>query len=244
VNHVRNEGSASPGEEVDAMLLSLTLAGATLALTLAASWIFARWYCWPKRRLPPADPSGHSLAFENVGFSSQGVDLDGWYVNPAPAPSPRPAVVLVHGWSANALQMLPMLRHLRIPAWPVLPLVCRIIEGWLGSSMDEVAPEERIGEIRAPLLLIHGERDRFVPPGDMDALWSRADKDLAERWLVPGRRHGDVLADPGSGQRIVAFLRRHLEPPEDKTLAKSDVTVQVRPGLTEQPDRRDPGVGN
>ncbi len=315
------------------MFLSMTLAGATLALTLAASWVFARWYCWPKRRLPRADPGAHSLAFENVGFSSQGLQLDGWFIGPGPASSARPAVVLVHGWSANALQMMPIaslvhqagfgallfharahgtserngpvtiasfakdiraalrflalrpdvdasrlavvghsmggsaailaaaaagqggesgspriravisssafahpkevtrrfLRHLRIPAWPILPLVCRIIEVWLGSSMDEVAPEERIGEIRAPLLLIHGEKDRFVPPGDMDAIWSRADKDLAERWLAPGRRHGDVLTDPGSGQRIVAFLRRHLDPPAGESADTGVGYAKIRP---------------
>jgi alpha-beta hydrolase superfamily lysophospholipase len=302
------------------MSLWLSLAGALVAVALAVSLTFARWYVKPRRRRPLADPSAHSLPFEQVGFASQGVELDGWYVGPAPAPSPRPAVVLVHGWSANALQMLPLatqvqqagfgallfharghgtsgrdgpvtiasfaedirsalrfvarrpdvdgarlavvghsiggaaailvaaaagrggepglpriralisssafarpkdvtrrfLRHLRIPTWPVLPLACRIIEAWLGSSMDEVAPEERIGEIQAPLLLIHGELDRFTPAADLEALWSRADRNLAERWLVPGRRHGDVLADPACGQKIVAFLRSHLEPREQR----------------------------
>lgn len=36
---------------------------------------------------------------------------------------------------------------------------------------------------------------------------------------------------------VVVRLRR-----TGKTLAKADVGVQVRPGLAEQPDRRDPGV--
>ena len=38
---------------------------------------------------------------------------------------------------------------------------------------------------------------------------------------------------------VVVRLRR-----TGKTLAKTDVSVQVRPGLTEQPDRRDPGAGS
>jgi hypothetical protein len=42
-----------------------------------------------------------------------------------------------------------------------------------------------------------------------------------------------------SGNYLVVVRLRH----SGKTLAKSDVSVQVRPGLTEQP-ARDPGVGN
>jgi pimeloyl-ACP methyl ester carboxylesterase len=296
----------------------LTLVGAVAAFALAASLIFPRWYVRPRRRLPLSDPGAYSLPFEPVAFTSQRIELHGWYVRPAPALSPRPAVALVHGWSANALQMMPLaalvhhagfgallfharghgtseqdgpvtiasfaedirsalrllagrpdvdgsrlavvghsiggaaailvaawagqgidpggpriravvssaafahpkqvtrrfLRRLHVPTWPVLPLGCRIIEAWLGSSLDEVAPEERIPDVQAPLLLVHGEKDRFVPPGDLDALWSRANRNLAERWLAPGRRHGDLLADPGYGKKVVAFLRTHLEPPE------------------------------
>jgi pimeloyl-ACP methyl ester carboxylesterase len=102
--------------------------------------------------------------------------------------------------------------------------------------MDEVAPEERIPMVQAPLLLIHGENDRFVPPGDLDALWSRADRNVAERWLVPGRRHGDLLPDPGYGQKVVAFLRTHLEPPEQRLadpglgeMAKCSAIPTMRP---------------
>lgn len=90
------------------MTLGLILAGALMAVALAAPLVFARWYCRPRRRLRRADPGSHSLPFEQVGFASQGVRLAGWYIAPAPARAPRPAVVLVHGWSANALQMMPL----------------------------------------------------------------------------------------------------------------------------------------
>ena len=292
--------------EVPPLLLSyLTIAGAALALTLGASWAFARWFAKPKRRLPATRPNGAS---EQVRFFSSGVPLEGWYLEPSTRGAPHPAVGLVHGWSANAAQMMPLaaqvrdsgfgallfharghgtsgcdgpvtiasfaqdaraalrylagrsdvdasrlalvghsigggaailvaaeaaapclravvsssafahprevtrrsLRRLRLPVWPTLPLVTRIIESWLGASLGDVAPETRIHEVRLPLLLIHGGEDRFVPLDDLEALWSRANQTLAERWLAPGRRHGDILADPEYGKRVVTFLRRHL----------------------------------
>jgi pimeloyl-ACP methyl ester carboxylesterase len=107
------------------------------------------------------------------------------------------------------------LRHLHLPTWPLQPVVCRVVEGWLGRSLDELAPQARIGEIRVPLLLVHGEEDRFVPAADFAALASRADPRLTERWLVPGRGHGGVLTCPQFGPRVVEFLTRHLEAAAD-----------------------------
>lgn len=85
------------------------------------------------------------------------------------------------------------LARLRIPSWPFTWLVCRFIERWLGSDMNSVAPQNRIGHIAAPILLIHGDADRFVPPSSVDALYAQASRERAERLLVPGRRHSDLI---------------------------------------------------
>jgi fermentation-respiration switch protein FrsA (DUF1100 family) len=103
-----------------------------------------------------------------------------------------------------------LMRALHIPRWPFLWLICRIIERWLGTTMTDVAPRTRIGHVTAPLLLIHGESDQFIPSSNMEILYERAHREQAQRWLIPGRGHSDIIRDPCYGLQIVEFLREHL----------------------------------
>jgi fermentation-respiration switch protein FrsA (DUF1100 family) len=102
------------------------------------------------------------------------------------------------------------MRALHIPRWPFLWLVCRFIERWLGTTMADVAPRNRIGQVAAPLLLIHGESDQFIPSSNMEILYKRARREQAQRWLIPGRGHSDIIRDPRYGLQIIEFLREHL----------------------------------
>ena len=104
------------------------------------------------------------------------------------------------------------LRMLHVPSWPFCWLVSRFIERWLGTAMRNVTPLHRIGYIAAPVLLIHGEGDRYMLPSNMDLLYSQARQEHTERLLIPGRGHADVLRDPACSREIVAFLSRTLSP--------------------------------
>jgi pimeloyl-ACP methyl ester carboxylesterase len=106
-----------------------------------------------------------------------------------------------------------LLRRFHVPKWPFLALVCRFIEGWLGTTMEEAAPQRWIGRIKAPLLLLHGEQDRFIPPAHLRALHAEADRDRTRMRTLPGRRHADVTTDPACGAEIVAFFRDNLRVP-------------------------------
>jgi uncharacterized protein len=105
------------------------------------------------------------------------------------------------------------LRYLRIPRWPFLWLVCRCWEYWLGATGEEVAPQNRIADIKVPILLIHGDADRLIPPSDMRTLYTRANEQYAEHWFMQGRRHSDLLSDPEFGLQVTAFLGRTLAIP-------------------------------
>ncbi len=289
-------------------VLTLVAAGAStvIALVIALSWVIARLWCAPRRRPASKSPVDYDLPYELITFRSKNVAIRGWLIPPASEPGPTATIVLAHGWSGNAADMLPAARvlhrarfavvlydarghgvsgkdgpitilkfaediracldylgtrpdvghsrigllghsvggssallaasmdsrvqavvscsafadprtitkdflmRLHIPVWPFLSLVCRFIERWLGTSMEEVAPDRRIGQIKAPLLLLHGESDRFIPPAHMEALYAMADHDRAEMRSLRNRRHADVTTDAKCGDEILAFFGKHL----------------------------------
>lgn len=289
------------------LMLTLVAGLATVAsLVVAFSWAFARMWCRPARDRRLRTPDQHGLPAEVVSIASHGVRLSGWFVPGAAGGSPWPAVVLLHGWSRSAGEMLPMahtlnragfavlgfdarghggsggdgpitirklaedvvaavdylgtrcdvdagrlgvlgrsiggsaalvaasmegrvravascaafadpraltiaaLSRLHLPAWPFGRLACYFIERWLGTSITEVAPMNRIGGVEAPILLVHGEDDTVVPAANLDILTSRARRGQAARLLVPGRGHSDLTRDASVRQCIAAFFSNHL----------------------------------
>ena len=104
------------------------------------------------------------------------------------------------------------LAMLHVPSRLYARPVVRFIEQWLGTSMDGLAPQNRVGQITAPLLLIHGEADRYIRSSNLETLYTRASREHTQRLLVPNRGHSDVIRDIRCSQEIVAFFGRNLLP--------------------------------
>lgn len=102
------------------------------------------------------------------------------------------------------------LAMMHVPVWLFAWPVFQFIECWLGTSMDDVAPQNRIERIAVPLLLIHGAADTFIQPSNLEALYARAHRDRTQQLLIPGRGHSDLLRDPGCTQQIVMFFSKNL----------------------------------
>jgi fermentation-respiration switch protein FrsA (DUF1100 family) len=66
----------------------------------------------------------------------------------------------------------------------------------------------RIGKVRAPILVIHGDRDRVVPMRFGHALLDAA-PDPKEGWFGPEAGHED-LAQYGGLDAAIAFIERRL----------------------------------
>jgi alpha-beta hydrolase superfamily lysophospholipase len=99
-----------------------------------------------------------------------------------------------------------------IPADVFAPLVFRFIEDWLGTKLDSIAPQNRIGNVAVPILLIHGEADRYIRSSNMDTLFARAPEEYRQHLLISGRGHSDVLRDSNCIQEIAAFFNENLHP--------------------------------
>lgn len=104
------------------------------------------------------------------------------------------------------------LRSFHVPRWPFLWLVGRIVETHLQATMIDLSPQNRIGQIRAPVLLLHGADDEQIPPSDMAALYSNANHANTQQVLFPDRGHEDIFEDPSYARRIISFLHESLDP--------------------------------
>ena len=72
--------------------------------------------------------------------------------------------------------------------------------------------EERMDQVRQPLLMIHGEADSYIKVEMARALFRRA-AGPKEFWAVPGAKHNlsITVAGPEYARRVVAFFDRHLK---------------------------------
>ena len=74
--------------------------------------------------------------------------------------------------------------------------------------IDRFDSLSRIGRVKAPLLVLHGERDRVVPIRFGRALLDAA-PEPKEGWFAPDAGH-ENLARYGSLDAVVAFIVRWL----------------------------------
>ena len=82
-----------------------------------------------------------------------------------------------------------------------LPARWLVLDKW--NSLD------RIGQIGAPLLVIHGARDRTVPARYGQRLFEAA-PEPKEHFLLERGTHNDLYEFPEVSQRVVDFLGRHV----------------------------------
>ena len=89
----------------------------------------------------------------------------------------------------------------RIPLLPVRPLI-----------VDRFDSAAKIGKVAAPLLIVHGERDRTIPVRLARKLHKRA-REPKEAVFIPEADHAD-LTEFGLAAIVLEFLARHELAPE------------------------------
>ena len=91
----------------------------------------------------------------------------------------------------------------RFPLLPVGPFI-----------LDRFDSAAKIGKVRAPLLIVHGERDRTIPVRLARKLHKRA-REPKEAVFVPEADHAD-LTEFGLAAIVLEFLTRHGLAPESR----------------------------
>lgn len=101
-----------------------------------------------------------------------------------------------------------MRRQMASIPMPVLNLILRAIQRVIGYQFDAFAPRVRIRQVRAPIMLVHGDADSVVPIENLYEL--AAAQPNAEILIVPDATHGDLESFEQHIGDIAAFLKRHL----------------------------------
>ena len=96
--------------------------------------------------------------------------------------------------------------------WPLQAPLALTIE-------DRYRPIDVIGELAAlPLLIVHGEADRVVPPEHAVALYEAARRPKT-LWLVPGAGHIAAFTTSANRAELVAYLIQILDRPDAGVVA-------------------------
>jgi len=120
------------------------------------------------------------------------------------------ALVCCSAFADPAVITAEYMKKLHILLRPFLWLVMAFIEQWLGTRVCNVTPLNRIGQVKAPTLLIHGGTDRYISPDDLEILYNHSDRQNTEKQLLPGCSHFDIIKDSRCIREAVMFLRKNL----------------------------------
>ena len=93
---------------------------------------------------------------------------------------------------------------------PALELLLKAMQRVIGHQFDDFAPRHRVGLVRAPLMLVHGDADEIVPIESLHEL--AAAHPGAEVLVVAGGTHSDLERFELHVSDISDFLARHLCP--------------------------------
>ena len=120
-------------------------------------------------------------------------------------------------------------RDMRLPAAPLMPFVRLGARIFGGFDLRAASAERAVARSRVPILLLHGEDDRFVP-WQMSADIHRANPEKITLATFPGAGHGlSYVSDTPRYTRIVkGFIHACLNP---KARAQNPRELQEFPGV-------------
>ena len=119
----------------------------------------------------------------------------------------NPAIDAVVAVASFAHPAEMMRENLPFPA-PVTWALLKIFEPMLGHRYDDIAPRNRISDVEIPVMLMHGDEDRVIPPRDWAELHDRLPG--SQLVIVPNGTHSDLDAFETFFPMVDDFLREHL----------------------------------
>jgi len=77
------------------------------------------------------------------------------------------------------------------------------------NGLDKISPKRLALKVKAPVMIIHGEKDQRFPAGYATELQRCFPGEGAELYLAPGADHSESSKTPGYAIAVKSFLERH-----------------------------------
>lgn len=173
--------------------------GRTITFGIRERWDVLNWIDYACTRFGKKTPIllyGVSMGAATVLMAS-GLDLpDNVKCIIADCPYTRPIDIILHVGKSNPL-----------PQWLIKPFVILGAKIYGGFDIRETDAVKAVADSNVPILVIHGESDKFVPPA-----MSELSSAKLERITFPGAGHAlSYLSDtPRYRQTVMEFIRKHL----------------------------------
>lgn len=105
--------------------------------------------------------------------------------------------------------------------WPLVALTKVYAWFFPGVLVSDASPAEAVRDLNAPLLIIHGDADSQIPIEHSRTIYTNADPDKTQFWIVPGADHG--FAHGLEGPRYEVKVRQFFEQNLCTTTARQSV---------------------
>ena len=92
----------------------------------------------------------------------------------------------------------------------VAPMIIFWWDVFYRGAMDRYSPINLAPDLRMPVMIIHGEKDRRFPVSFAHTLKRCFAPDQADMYIAPGAGHSDSSLTPGYAAAITAFIDRFL----------------------------------
>ena len=99
----------------------------------------------------------------------------------------------------------------KLPSFPLVPLVFLWARLLNGMRVDQIAPEQAITQVTAPVLIIHGQNDAYIDPSHAHRLAQADPEHPRPLWIAPDAEHAKSLVKNKADYQaeVARFLRKH-----------------------------------
>ncbi len=97
--------------------------------------------------------------------------------------------------------------------WPFIKLSKLYGRWFLGVDFDEASALAGAGQVKAPVLFIHGQKDKQVPPQDSQKLYAACGSKIKQLWIMPGAGHDhrDKQTQQQYEEKVSAFFEQWMK---------------------------------